>query len=68
MDNDVLRRLMWAGMVAATGALASVVANRIAVALWVRSWRRETALKELQHRDERTSSRPAEKSAKKTGK
>ena len=28
MDNEVVRRLMWAGMVAATGALASVVAYR----------------------------------------
>jgi hypothetical protein len=41
MDNDVLRRLMWAGMVAATGALASVVANRIAVALWVRIFKED---------------------------
>jgi hypothetical protein len=41
MDNEVLRRLMWAGMVAATGALASVVANRIAVALWVRIFKED---------------------------
>jgi hypothetical protein len=36
MDNDVVRRLLWAGMLAAAGALASVAANRAATALWVR--------------------------------
>lgn len=36
MDNEVVRRLMWAGLVAATGALATVVANRVAAAIWVR--------------------------------
>jgi hypothetical protein len=41
MDNDVLRRLMWAGMVAATGALASVVANRVATALWMRIFKED---------------------------
>jgi hypothetical protein len=41
MDNEVLRRLMWAGMVAATGALASVVANRLATALWVRIFKED---------------------------
>jgi len=36
-----VRRLMWAGMVAATGALASVVANRLATALWFRIFKEE---------------------------
>jgi len=36
MDNDIVRRLMWAGLVAATGALAAVVANRTAAAIWTR--------------------------------
>ena len=36
MDNDILRRLLWAGLVAATGALATVVANRVAAAIWGR--------------------------------
>jgi hypothetical protein len=36
MDNDLVRRLMWAGMVAASGALASLVANKIATAIWFR--------------------------------
>jgi hypothetical protein len=41
VDNEVVRRLMWAGMVAATGALASVVANRVAAALWVRIFKED---------------------------
>ena len=36
MENEVVRRLLWAGLVAATGALATVVANRIASAIWMR--------------------------------
>ena len=36
MENEILRRLLWAGLVAATGALATVVANRVAVAIWTR--------------------------------
>jgi hypothetical protein len=41
MDNDVVRRLLWAGMLAASGALASVVANRLATVLWVRIFKEE---------------------------
>jgi hypothetical protein len=36
VDNDILRRLLWAGLVAATGALATVAANRVAAAIWTR--------------------------------
>jgi hypothetical protein len=36
MDNDLVRRLVWAGMLAASGALASLVANKMATALWYR--------------------------------
>jgi hypothetical protein len=36
MENDIVRRLLWAGLVAATGALATVVANRVATVIWVR--------------------------------
>jgi hypothetical protein len=36
IENEVVRRLMWAGLVAATGALATVLANRVASAIWVR--------------------------------
>ncbi len=30
MDNEIVKRLAWSGMLAATGALASIVATRIA--------------------------------------
>jgi hypothetical protein len=36
LENDILRRLLWAGLLAASGALASVAANRLAVAIWER--------------------------------
>ena len=36
MDNEIVRRLLWTGMMAATGALATVLANRVAAAIWVR--------------------------------
>ena len=36
MDNEIVRRLLWAGMMAAAGALATVLANRVAAAVWVR--------------------------------
>ncbi len=30
MENDIVKRLAWSGMLAAAGALASVVATRVA--------------------------------------
>ncbi len=30
MDNDITKRLAWSGMLAASGALASIVATRVA--------------------------------------
>jgi hypothetical protein len=30
MENEIVKRLAWSGMLAATGALASIVATRIA--------------------------------------
>jgi hypothetical protein len=30
MENDIVKRLVWSGLVAASGALASIVATRIA--------------------------------------
>jgi len=36
MENDVVKRLMWSGLLAATGALASVLANRMAGVIWRR--------------------------------
>ena len=36
MDNDVVKRLIWTGLLAATGALASVAATRVSAAIWRR--------------------------------
>lgn len=36
MDNDITKRLVWSGMLAAMGALASVVATRAAGILYRR--------------------------------
>ena len=41
MDNDIVRRLLWTGLVASTGALATVLANRVAAAIWVRVFKEE---------------------------
>lgn len=36
LDSDIIRRLIWAGMLAATGALATVAAHRLSEALYKR--------------------------------
>ncbi len=36
MDSDIVRRLVWSGLLAATGALASIVAARAASILYRR--------------------------------
>jgi hypothetical protein len=36
MSNDLTKRLVWSGMLAGVGALTTIVANRIAAALYVR--------------------------------
>ncbi len=36
MENDVLKRLMWSGLLAGVGALSSVIAHRIAARVWLR--------------------------------
>ena len=38
MDNDIVRRLIWTGLLAATGALASVVAHRVSAAIYMRAF------------------------------
>jgi hypothetical protein len=35
-DNEVVKRLMWAGLVAGIGALASVITTKLATVIWVR--------------------------------
>jgi hypothetical protein len=34
MSNDLTKRLIWSGMLAGIGALTTIVANRIATALY----------------------------------
>ena len=36
MDNDMFKRLIWTGLLAATGALASVAATRASAVIWRR--------------------------------
>jgi hypothetical protein len=36
MGNDMTKRLIWSGLLAGVGALSTIVANRIAQAIWVR--------------------------------
>ncbi len=36
MENELARRLIWSGLLAGTGALASIAAHRLASAIWVR--------------------------------
>jgi hypothetical protein len=36
VDNDIAKRLIWSGMLAASGALASIVATRLAALVWRR--------------------------------
>jgi hypothetical protein len=36
MGNDLHKRLLWSGLLAGMGALSTIVANRIATAIWVR--------------------------------
>jgi hypothetical protein len=34
VDNDIMRRLVWAGLLAGTGALATVAAHRLSEVIW----------------------------------
>lgn len=36
MDNDLVKRLVWSGLLAASGALASIVASRVAATVFRR--------------------------------
>ena len=36
MDNDLVKRLAWSGLLAGVGALTSIVANRLATVIWER--------------------------------
>jgi hypothetical protein len=34
MENDLVKRLVWSGLLSATGALATIVATRVAGVIW----------------------------------
>jgi hypothetical protein len=36
MDSDIVRKLVWSGLLAATGAVASIVAARLSATLYRR--------------------------------
>jgi hypothetical protein len=36
VDNDIVKRLVWSAMLAASGALASILATRLAAFAWRR--------------------------------
>ena len=38
MDNDVVKRLVWSGLLAAIGALASIATTRLAALIWRRAF------------------------------
>ena len=41
MDNDIVKRLMWGGLLAGVGALATIVSTRIATAIWIRVFKED---------------------------
>jgi hypothetical protein len=36
MENDIVKRLLWSGMLAGSSALATIAATRIAAIVWRR--------------------------------
>lgn len=38
MDNDTVKRLMWSGLLAGIGALASIATSRVAALIWRRAF------------------------------
>jgi hypothetical protein len=38
MNNDVTKRLLWSGLLAGLGALASVATTRVAAVIWRRAF------------------------------
>jgi hypothetical protein len=38
MSNDAVKRLMWAGLLAGLGALASVITTKVAALVWRRAF------------------------------
>jgi hypothetical protein len=38
MENDMVKRLVWSGLVAGLGALASIATTRLAATIWRRAF------------------------------
>jgi hypothetical protein len=38
MSNDVTKRLLWSGLLAGLGALASIATTRVAAVIWRRAF------------------------------
>ena len=36
MSNDLTKRLMWSGLLAGVGALATIVSTRVATYIWIK--------------------------------
>jgi hypothetical protein len=36
MSNDLTKRLMWSGLLAGVGALTTLIAQRVATAVWIK--------------------------------
>ncbi len=36
MDNELVKRLMWSGLMAGVGAVATIAATKIASMIWVK--------------------------------
>jgi hypothetical protein len=38
MDNDMVKRLVWSGLLAGLGALASIATSKVAAMIWRRAF------------------------------
>ena len=41
MDNEIVKRLAWSGLLAASSALATIASTRLAAVLWRRTFGEE---------------------------
>jgi hypothetical protein len=41
MENDMVKRLIWSGLLAALGALASIATTKLAATIWRRAFGEE---------------------------
>ncbi len=41
MDNDMVKRLVWSGLLAGLGALASIATTRLAAIIWRRAFKED---------------------------